>query len=911
MIKLNRGPNVYYEFIDRSEAQEQTVPDDFYKCALPITSEKGLVNTVIESNDSGLTEAEFGEYKRNFIDYALYTGKQITNSGVSTLFTRIASGKEAYKVVDVYIDSENQEILRTFPTFKNVTPTNLYNKGEDVFDDDKEDYKVYEYDRNMKPSLKYDEDNNLLDSDATDYSYKYDYLFSIQTFKPTNFNEFILRIDTINNSDKSDIRENSELSDEEIDNKFIKLNLYNGNYVLLENFIGSIESGLVDLEGNDYYITERINQVSNFIYINGITTVVGNISTNIFDSVDISFSNNNITQYDHILNESGDQYKVFNPNFNYYGDVDNYLSDTVYRYNDFGVFDNESTVVSTFDEVSGYDYLGDKSYLVKEKCKSADIKRDVNLNINSADIPSSSYMDILLNEDEGVLDTGSDIILNSTSIENTFNIVLSDVNDNNSIYNKAETYTYTDNTDNTVDSFVDDVNIEGTSGSFSINDIVQTVSFNNYSFNFSDSTFQNIDNEVIENIKLELVNIIKSKLDDSTIDIIDDSLNIVVNGELSLETSDVSGYEYQVSLFDEETGALKSGITLTVEFKVQEVSKEIVSDINDMDSHYTFYLKNFNNRSLNANVDNYSSEDLKDIYNTGKASVFFEDRNVNFFYLVDSVVKDDSVWENHQSSLNSLIDKRSDSRLILYSKNFTNSDIVNVNETFENTGQLDTQNKIKVSDFDNFFTEIMGDWVKDRLDDGSRANVPLLGSMLGKWMNRIKENPETILAGVDSHNRVDKKLNVYVNEEYWDLIDKLRVNIPVKLRDVGTYIFFNNTTHGKNSDLKVNTNVNVLVYLIKTYYPILIKHINKRYVDTETQTNYITRMINEMREVLDGVSNAFAEEPEITLDSTAEELNNGIIVLKHVIKFAGYIKAINVRFVFEKTGSFYVDVLEE
>ena len=71
-------------------------------------------------------------------------------------------------------------------------------------------------------------------------------------------------------------------------------------------------------------------------------------------------------------------------------------------------------------------------------------------------------------------------------------------------------------------------------------------------------------------------------------------------------------------------------------------------------------------------------------------------------------------------------------------------------------------------------------------------------------------------------------------------------------------------------------------------------------------------MKNEMMRVLNDetVSASFAETPTIDLASTEEELENGIIVWSHKVKFGKTVNAVEVRFIFEKSGSIYLDILQ-
>lgn len=153
MLILNRGNNVYYSFLDLTTRDEGVASTDFFKALLPITSDRGLLNVIQDVNNPSVLKSEYGTYKSKYVDYSLQTAEEITTVGSNVLVSRMSSGKEGYKVIDIYIDENNSEISSTLPTFKNATPTSSYSKGEDVFSEGISDYAVDYNDKSDKPDL--------------------------------------------------------------------------------------------------------------------------------------------------------------------------------------------------------------------------------------------------------------------------------------------------------------------------------------------------------------------------------------------------------------------------------------------------------------------------------------------------------------------------------------------------------------------------------------------------------------------------------------------------------------------------------------------------------------------------------------------------------------------------------------
>lgn len=925
MLILSRGPNVYYSFQDLTERSENVQVDDFFKALLPITSDSGMVNILQDINDEGDLKAEYGKYKSNYVDFSLQTAEEITKVGSNVLVSRISSGKEGYKIIDIYIDETNSELITTVPVFKNAQATSLYQKGEDVFSEGVDDYAVNYYDKDDKPDIY--TINGITVPFGTVGATKFKYLMSFQTFKPVNFEEFTVKIGKVNFDDKLTISENSYLNDTVITNKFIKVEIYDKNYTKVETFVGTIEAGHLDMNNNEYYIEEVVNKKSGYIYITGLTTETVDITTNELEAIssfdDMYFTNNTTIEYDVLVKSSTPSVeigKVFNDVYNnkkvlFADELSNkYLGSDEFVYTDY-TGDSEDGYIDNTGSLTSYVNDGtDDYFVVKEKANNIEIKSQSTYNVDST---TSATFTVTVDED-GVV-TLDKAIGNDTlnSVKTEFNAVLSDINYSDSLIDKVDYFSENDTIDIT-GSFVTSAvtSLESESGSISVNTVTRQITFTDVTFDLtglvtevSDVTIASIENQDEDTLK-----VIKTK------ELLDETATkIVVNGTIGYTVSVtdkvanlLSGTDVASSLTVEIVGTEETLVNVVnVSGSSETDSATIVTDLN---TYYNFNLRNTYNLELNADIDPYYVEGLKEIYSNGGAKNILRSRELNFFFMLDAVLKDLTTWETYQSSLNAIVKERKDCIGVLFGKNFTLSDINTINEQFDIDGSIDVNGLTRFTDYGNEFVTMLGMYYEDTLESGKKVKVPSLGYFVGRWLLGLYTDKNFITAGEESTlNRFDKTLSVSVDEEAWDVIDKLKINIPVKVKGVGTYMWFTNTTYNKNSDLKELNNIFTLVYLIRQYYPILIRYIHKRFIDRLTGTNYVVQMKNEMLNVLNEptVARAFAEEPVLKMISTDEELENGIIVWSHRVKFSKKMKAVEVKFIFEKSGSIYIDLLQD
>lgn len=915
MLTLTRGSNVYYSFLDLTERQNETQTKDFFKALLPITADRGLLNIIQDISSPAILKSEYGSYKTKYVDYSLQSAEDITSVGSNVLISRMSSGKEGYKTIDIYIDETNTDLMSTLPTFKNATATSQFQKGEDVFSEGIEDYKTYQYDKSDKPDIY--TINGITVDPLTENAIRFKYLMTLQTFKPVNFDEFIIKIKRLNNSDKLTISENSYVDQLILNNKFIKIEIYNNTYSLIETFIGSIEEGYTDINNNEYYIENVINKKSNYLYIQGLTSETFDISTlNINTSNDIYFTNNTIINYDLLVTDT-DTNKAFNTLYNNkiiiptYGLTNKCLIDNAV------VYDNDNKI----DNAGGDTPIDADTFVVKEKANDVIIQRqntytlkdtnagDFNIKISTT---TNEYDTIALN----LTPNSTSTITHLNKVITEYGINCSNVYYKNTLLNKVETITNEksisfESTDDILKNTID--NISYNSGSISINNIINQVTFNNVEFDSNDlnnSAGTDLDNAYIENEEFELVNLVKTKQTTT-----EKLTKFIVNGTAQYTTDtdgnliiDLNNSDLVIMLQGDETEIIN--ITNITNVADETNSNDVLTSLQN---YYNFNLRNMYNIELNADIDSYNVDGLNDIYSTGGAINILQSKELNFFFIVDAVVKDYNIWKLYQANLNAIAKTRKDCIAVLFAKKFTLSEINTINNDFNINGTIDKNGYTRFADYGNEFSTMLGMYYDTVLDGGKKDTVPSIGYWVGRWLLGLYDDKNFIPAGLsNSLNVYDKELNVSVDEEIWDVVDKLKINIPVKIKDSGNVMWFTNTTYNKNSDLREVNNMFTLIYLIRKYYPILIKYIHRRFIDNLTGVNYIVQMKNEMISVLNepSVVNAFAEQPVLDLISTEEELENGIIVWSHKIKFSKKIKAIEVKFIFEKSGSIYIDLLE-
>lgn len=875
-MNYDKGYNVYYNFTDKSEVPDIQQLSDFYKVAMPITSEYGPVNVLTYVEDLATLNNLYGTYKSNYVDYSLKIAEDIVSNGGKLIVYRIVDENNGYKAQRYFINKSG-ELSFTNYEFTNTTPTSSYQAGDNVFTEGAGDYDISGANSaTMLSEITAAAEPGSIVTEGT-YVDDNEFLFTVRSFYPSTYNPFSVRISPISNTDIEDIYNNNNLTRQDIKELFIKIEVVEiDSSRVYESYTGTLQT-VVDSNGVDQKLSETINSSSDYIFINFYNESPLNLR---------SYVNKLNLDGSSIINEFDNEVEVektayFTSEIN--GDITAMTSaegsipvniNTLFTSTD---FTDKDTEISSKVPILNVDY----SYKIDmtnalDNVVASTTALTVNIS-NPADIlyvtdmSYSKFTDDRTNEITGFSSTLSKGSMFQVEVESEYVNV---VNGN------ALVLTYTDTITNS--STVAGV----------MNNTTPVVTYagklvTGYKIRLEEVTFGDF---ILEKGYIDLGG---TAVDYSTT--IDVDLDTVETADMTITDIDL----YQIK----ETLALLP-TTTTVE------------DLWNSDFSYSF--------------DN--PIDVYDRYNTvkllGEASTLnlINDNNIDYFILCDMVVKEGiyehatdatknlsgkDIWTELQSNLNAITTKRKDSLGFNFTRNFTNDDVEDVNTEFEINGELDPNSLIVLDTLDSNFITYYGGWGKETIYGGETIPKPLLGEQVGKIMNAVESNPAFIPAGIDNFgvNAASKTLTQKVPDTRWGLFDNLRVNIPVTIKGYGNYMWFKNTTYRKNSDLKEVNNMFALVYLIKSFYPTLIRYIHKPYTDTLTGTNYVSNMVNDLYVIIDSVIQAFAERPVISVVSTAADLDNGIIKLKTTMKFSKTIKYIDVEFVFEKSGEYYTNII--
>lgn len=886
-MNYDRGYNVYYNITDNTELPNVVNTGNFYKVAMPITTEEGPVNVLTYIEDLTTLNNIFGTYRSSYVDYSLKIAEDIVSNGGKLLVYRVSDSKNGYKAQSYFLSNTGDVSFNKY-NFENTRATSSYQTGDNVFTEGG-DYDVVtestsvvlsRLNKNAETGSKIDDIN------VTTYKAANEYLFTIRSFYPSTFTPYNIQISPLSAVEVEDIKSETSLTTNEIKEYFIKVNVYDETASnLYEQYIGSITK-VVDDDGQDLSLVSLINANSNYIFVNSYNGEPVNLRSYLdkFNSTDTTitrlFDNTTYTTKEAFFTSDIDTTMDFTTSAI---NTEEENIDTVFKEDptetqtDPGTYDNAVAYKSNI-EVGVVTFKRKLDYTSGIKSitfTAAAASTEVTMTVDATKVtfgPEFNYSKFNTTKDTYIPGyTSTYPILNSIKI--------------NGVVAKSDK--------DLVIKWTGDANAN-LSDLFSGFDSATMMTYDDVAFldaavtlNVSDYVFQ----------EFTLIRDILDLTGDITIPVEDDVVLSTITDGLTVDMDKLSSDIYKVDV-----------ITPTLP------ATSIVGT--DYEKYYAYEYGN--------PITVYDKYDMVKLLADSSILNQFKNKNLDYYMLLDMVVKKATylkdgyidlegkyVWTDYQTNLNAVINTRKDSIGMNFTNNFDNDDVETVNNEYQTSGTLDQYSLITPTYADNYFIAYYGGWGTEILSDGEKIYKPLLGEYVGKIMSQVEDNPAFIPAGIDNYgvNVVNNTLLQNVDDTRWNLFDALRVNIPVNIKGFGKYMWFKNTSYRKNSDLKEINNIFALVYMIKSFYPVLIKYIHKPYTDTLTGTNYVANMINDLYVVIDNIIQAFAVRPVITLVSTADDLDQGIIKLKLSMKFSKTIKFIDVEFVFEKSGSYYTNIL--
>lgn len=856
-MNYNKGYNVYYRFTDQSVVPETAATTDFYKVALPITAERGPVNVITYIEDSATLKSLFGEYKDTFVDYSLKIAEDIIANGGRLLVYRVTDGSTGYKKQKYYVSNEGVLSFTNYD-FDTAQATSAYVAGDSVFTEGAGDYDISE--TNTSESLT----TKTTDKDATFGDYN-EFLFTIRSFYPMYYTPFQVRVSPLDSADVSDILEDVNLTKDEIKQIYIKVDVLEyGSTRIYESYVGTMEN-YIDLNGDNQFIVEKINNKSNYIFIN-----------------EYNDAGSNLRSYLNKLNTGGEL--VTN-------DFDNltYGIKDAYIIGDSGL---DLGITTTMEGVQAEN--------IEDTFLSVPTTENI---IYKANVP-------FLNLDYTKTST-FDTITFSNSSDATTVIATCDTSLLLDLVIRFDYSKFNDLKDAEISNFISTLSKSDVSFT-----ITTDTSYTDEPFTGStDLVFTFTGTYVSGTTTLS-----DYFADTPTVAITYDGETVTSIGISSIEGTTFGDFTLTKEILDMTVGTYSTTDTTVITDSVDVTGSSLVQTVTLASNLFvpgdvsTIWDTNYKYAYGTTDIVVYDTDGIRTLLSQADMLNLFRDKNLDYFILSDMVIKGSAYtteWTALQENLNSLTIDRKDSLGINFTKNFSNDDVTEVYDEYQIDGTLDSGSDIVLDTVDSAFIAYYGGWGKDVVYGGKTIVKPLLGEYLGKIMGAVESNAAFIPAGIDNFgvNAVSKTLVQKVPDTRWNLFDKLRVNIPVTIKGYGNYMWFKNTTYRKNSDLKEVNNIFALIYMIKTFYPTLIKYIHKPYTDTLTGTNYVSNMVNELYTIIDGIIQAFAERPIISVVSTADDLDNGIIKLKLSIKFSKTIKYIDVEFVFERSGEYYANII--